>query len=414
MTITASIPQIMRAPARAFWVVAFAYLVLVAQAGAPSPLYPVYAMEFSLSSVQLTSVFAIYVVGLVLTLVTFGALSDHVGRRPVILAGSVVAIAALIVFATASDFALLLAARALQGASIGIVTGALGAALIDLNPASRPRLATVLNGALPPIALTVGSLSSGLLVQFAPDPTGFVFFVYIGLIALSAVLIAFLPERRPDSTRWQIIRSLRPTISVPPPTRRILAAVVGCMISSWALGGLYLALGPTIVTTILHLDSHLLGAVAVPVLTGVGAITGLVVQRLDARKSMMVGAAALVVGPALTVLALRMESVPGFYLSTIVAGIGFGAGFQCALRLVLGVAPATGRAGLLSTVYVISYLSLGLPSVAAGLLVPVIGLQQVIALYAGFVALLALIALLLQFVLRANKAREVVAERLAK
>ncbi|MBK4348663.1 MFS transporter [Lacisediminihabitans changchengi] len=414
MTITASIPQIMKAPARAFWVVAFAYLILVAQAGAPSPLYPVYAMEFALSPVQLTSVFAIYVVGLLLTLVTFGSLSDHVGRRPVILAGTVIAIAALIVFAVASDFTLLLVARALQGASIGVVTGALGAALIDLQSPSRPRLAAVLNGALPPIGLTVGSLSSGFLVQFAPDPTSFVFFVYIGLIAISGILIAFLPERAPDSSRSAALRSLRPAITIPPSTRRILAAVVGCMISSWALGGLYLGLGPTIVSTILHIDNHLAGALAVATLTGVGAITGLVVQGLNARTAMMVGAGALVVGPGLTVLALQLGSVPGFYLSTIVAGIGFGAGFQCALRLVLGVAPAVGRAGLLSTVYVISYLSLGLPSVVAGLLVPVVGLQQVIAMYAGFVALLAIIALSLQFVLKADKAREIVAERLAE
>ncbi|WP_307852500.1 MFS transporter [Glaciihabitans sp. dw_435] len=392
-----------------FVVVALALLVIIAQAGAPSPLYPVYQAEWNLQPIVVTSIFAVYVVGLLVTLITVGSLSDHIGRRPVFLAAAVIAVVALIVFATATNVTELIIARALQGASVGAATGALGAALIDLQPAARPRLAAVLNGVIPPIALTVGAVSSGFLVQFAPDPTSTVFLVFGILILAAGVLVLFIAEK--NERRPGAIRSLSPTVSIPREARRVFSAVVGCMISSWALGGLYLALGPTIVVSVLHLHSHVAGGLAVAALTGAGAITGLAIQKTDALKSMIVGAVALIVGPALTVVALEMGSTWGFFASSLIAGIGFGAAFQSALRLLLAVAPAEGRAGLLSTVYLVSYAAFGLPSIIAGLLVPSLGLITVVLWYAILVAVLAVIALVLQFVLRRTRSVEKAADR---
>lgn len=383
---------------------ALALLVILAQSGAPSPLYPVYESDWHLTPSNVTVVFAVYVLGLLLTLVTVGSLSDHIGRRPVILAAVVVALASLVVFALATNVIDLVVARALQGASVGASMGALGAALIDHQPAGHPRLAALFNGVIPPTALSVGALGSGLLVQFAPLPTVTVYVVFIVLVLAIGVLFLFLPER---TTRRPGARaSLRPAVLLPRQTRRVFGAVVGCMISSWALAGLYLALGPTIVVSLLHLESHVAGGLAVVALTGAGALTGLAIQRSDALKSMIVGAVALVVGPILTVVALELNSTWGFFASSAIAGIGFGAAFQSALRLLLAVAPAEGRGGLLSTVYLVSYLAFGLPSIAAGLLVPVVGLVNVVVGYAALVALLALVALALQLVLGKNRTVE--------
>jgi MFS family permease len=55
-----------------------------------------------------------------------------------------------------------------------------------------------------------------------------------------------------------------------------------------------------------------------------------------------------------------------FFVGTAVAGVGFGGGFQGAIRSVLPLAAPHERAGVLSIVYVISYLALGLPAVIAG------------------------------------------------
>ena len=51
------------------------------------------------------------------------------------------------------------------------------------------------------------------------------------------------------------------------------------------------------------------------------------------------------------------------------AGVGFGAGFQGGIRLVIPQALPDERAGVLSLMYVVSYLGLGVPAVLAGVLV---------------------------------------------
>jgi len=51
------------------------------------------------------------------------------------------------------------------------------------------------------------------------------------------------------------------------------------------------------------------------------------------------------------------------------AGAGFGAGFQGAIRTVVPLAATYERAGVLSILYVVSYLAMGLPAVVTGFFV---------------------------------------------
>ncbi|HEY8718083.1 MFS transporter [Pengzhenrongella sp.] len=384
-----------------FVVSAVTLVVLVSQAGAPSPLYPLYQAEWNLSPLLMTAVFAVYVLGILLALTTAGSLSDHVGRRPVVVVAALLAVVALLVFATATSVVGLLVARTIQGAGVGLASGALGAALIDFQPEDRPRLAATLNGALPPVALSIGALGSSALVQYGPDPTVTVFVVFGALTFIVAGLMFFLAERH--EPRPGVLASLKPTVTIPIEARPVFAAVVGCLGASWAIGGLYLGLGPTIVRNLLHLDNALAGGLAIVAVTGTGALTGLAIQRRDALSAMVFGAVALIAGPVFTVLALVTGSVWGFYASSIIVGIGFGAAFQGGLRLVLAVAPPEGRAGLISSVYLVSYLAMGLPAIVAGLLVPIAGLRDVVFGYVAFVALLAATALILQLVLRRQR-----------
>ena len=123
------------APSRAaFWLVAGVLCLLFFAAGAPSPLYGIYRAELRFSATTLTAVFAIYAFVLLLTLLVFGSVSDYLGRRRVILAALTVTAGACAVFLAAHSVGLLFAARALQGVAVGTATGALGAALIDLQP----------------------------------------------------------------------------------------------------------------------------------------------------------------------------------------------------------------------------------------------------------------------------------------
>jgi len=82
---------------------------------------------------------------------------------------------------------------------------------------------------------------------------------------------------------------------------------------------------------------------------------------------MTFGTAALVAGVAITLLAMASASLGVFFVGAVIAGAGFGAGFQGAIRSVLPLAAPGERAGVLSILYVIAYLAMGLPAVLGGL-----------------------------------------------
>ncbi|MCS6573645.1 MFS transporter [Curtobacterium flaccumfaciens pv. flaccumfaciens] len=377
-----------------FWILAAMLLVSVASSAVPSPIYPVYAAEWHLTPLMLTGVFAIYVAGLLASLLIAGRLSDHVGRKPVLVVGGLGVALSLGLFAAADGVVALIVDRIVQGVSVGLLIGALGAALIDNSLERHPTMAGVLNGVIPPIALATGALSSGALVQWGPAPEQLVYLLFGALLVLLVLALSVVPEqveRRPGA-----LRSLRPTISVPRSSRRLFRGVAGSLVASWALGGMFLSLVPSALGAVFGITNHFAAGALIAVVTGVGALTGLAIQRMDTRRAVLLGLVALVLGPIITVSLVFAHSLPGMVVGSAVAGVGFGAGFQAPLRMLLATAAPTHRAGLLSTIYVVSYLAFGVPSVIGGLLEPSIGLVPVIAGYGGFIVLAAVVALVLQ------------------
>lgn len=167
-------------PARSvigFWIIAVMYLLSIASSAVPSPIYPVYAAQWHLTPLMLTAAFGIYVVGLLASLLTAGSLSDYVGRKPVLAAGAIGVVASMVLFIAADGFAVLLLARGVQGLAVGALLGTLGAALLDHSLVRYPALAPLLNGATPSIALAVGAVSSGALVEWGPLPLQFVYMI---------------------------------------------------------------------------------------------------------------------------------------------------------------------------------------------------------------------------------------------
>ncbi|MBB1197746.1 MFS transporter [Curtobacterium flaccumfaciens] len=377
-----------------FWILAAMLLVSVASSAVPSPIYPVYAAEWHLTPLMLTGVFAIYVAGLLASLLVAGRLSDHVGRKPVLVVGGLGVALSLGLFAMADGVVALIVDRIVQGVSVGLLIGALGAALIDNSLERHPTMAGVLNGVIPPIALATGAMSSGALVQWGPAPEQLVYLLFGALLVLLVLALFVVPEqvqRRPGA-----LRSLRPTISVPRSSRRLFRGVAGSLVASWALGGMFLSLVPSALGTVFGITNHFAAGALIAVVTGVGALTGLAIQRMDTRRAVLLGVVALVLGPIVTVSFVFAHSLPGMVVGSAIAGVGFGAGFQAPLRMLLATAAPTHRAGLLSTIYVVSYLAFGVPSVVGGLLEPSVGLVPVIAGYGGFIVLAAVVALVLQ------------------
>jgi MFS family permease len=372
----------------AFWSITVLLLLVLAASGVPSPLYRVYQQEFGFSAGVLTVVFGVYAFALLAALLVVGALSDHIGRRPVLFAALLLQAAGMVIFLAADGVSWLLAARVVQGLSMGALTGSLGAALLDFQRSDRP-LGALVNSASPGLGLSIGALGAGLLVEFVPDPTTWVFGVLAVALVLAAGGVLLLPESSPRTPG--ALASLRPQVHVPSAQRRDFLLVLPCLVATWALGGLYLALGPSLADEVFAMDGDLAGALLILAMQGTAAIGAVLARRLAGERAMVVGAIVFAVGVAGTVASLLTGSVAVFFAAAVVSGLGFGAAFLGAMATVTrGVAPGE-RAGLLSSVFVVGYLAYSVPAILAGFAAAEIGLQTAAVVYGAVVIGLALV-----------------------
>ncbi|MGT2460601.1 MFS transporter [Sinomonas atrocyanea] len=375
----------------AFWVQASVLVVLMAASSAPSPLYPVYQAMWGFPPVVLTVIFAAYVLALLVALLVAGSLSDHLGRRPVLLSALALELVAMLVFIGAGSAGALIVARLLQGVATGAAVGTLGAYLIDLEQAVRPGLGTVFNGAGPGLGLAAGAVGSSLLVAAAPGSLHLVYLLLGAVLALQLVATALGPET--TSRKPGALASLVPRVRFPRATRRTALWVLPAAVATWSLGGLVLSLDPSLIRSLAGPQAVLLTGLVVAALTGTGGVATLMLGSARPSVVLGLGMGALIVGMGGTVGALALGSTVLYFAATIVAGVGFGAGFLAVLRILMPQADPRERAGLLSAVYVVSYLANSVPAVAAGALAQEIGLKATAISYSGMIVALALVVL---------------------
>jgi predicted MFS family arabinose efflux permease len=370
--------------------VAVLLVLMLAASGVPSPLYRVYQEEFGFSSGVLTTIFGIYSFALLASLLVVGGLSDHVGRRPVLVVAFLLEAVAMALFLVSDGVGWLLAARVVQGLATGALTSTLGAGLLDLQNRDR-QLGAFINSASPGLGLSLGAAGAGLLVQFVPSPTDWVFAVLTVVFVLASVgTLVLLPETSPRLPG--AAASLRPQVHVPPAHRRAFTVALPCLVATWALGGLYASLGPSLLVDVFGIENHLAGGLLILALNGTGVFGSLALRGSAPERALVLGGLVFAAGVAGTVAALVIGSVALLFLAAIVTGFGFGAAFLGAVATITRGVASGHRAGLLAAIFVIGYLAFSLPAIAAGIAVGAIGLQRTAEIYGVAVILLALSA----------------------
>ena len=371
----------------AFWLAAGLLCLVFFTAGAPSPLYDVYQDQWRFSTTTLTAVFAIYALFLLLTLLVFGSIADYLGRRPVILASLFITAGACALFLAAGGVGLLFAARALQGVAVGLATGGVGAALIDLGPEGRG-IAPAATGGGTLLGLGAGALGTSALVQYGPAPTHLVWWLLLGASLVAAVTALALPEtahRRPG-----VVASLRLQVAVPTEARASFIVAAPCLIAAWAFNGLFLSLGPSLAVQVFASPNLLWGGLVIFLLMAVGAAATVAFRAVSPPIATVTGCLTLVAGTVVTLAAIEWTSGVAFLTGTALAGAGFGSAvFPGAYRTITALAPPSGRAGVIAAIFTLSYLALSVPVLIAGLATTHFGLHRTALVYCGTLAVIA-------------------------
>lgn len=370
------------------WFLAITLLSFLAASTAPTPLYHLYQEQLHFSAAILTLIFGVYALSLLVALLTVGSLSDYLGRKPVIFTAVLLNSVAMLLFIYADNVAWLISARVLQGFATGMATAVLSATLLDTDRQQGP----LINSVAPLIGMALGGLGCGLLAEFAPAPLHLTYWLLLALFVMQALYVWRLPESvSPQPGAWS---SLKPTLHVPVQARSTLLRLLPLNTATWALGGFFASLAPSLVRAATGSTSNLIGGSTVATLTMTGALMIFTLRNRPAALGLRIGASSLPLGVILILIGVHSASLAVFFIGTLIAGCGFGAGFLGTVRTLVPLALPHERAGLMSSYYALSYLAFCLPSLLAGNLSRTFGLVTTTDGYAGVLIVLSLGALL--------------------
>ena len=369
-----------------------------------TPLYQLYRTDYHLDALGLTLVYAVYVVGNLAALLFLGRLSDQLGRRPIVLAGLGLAVLSTILFLVASGTAFLFAGRIASGCAVGLGSGAATAWITESTAAEKRSLAASTMTAFNFAGLAVGPVVTGSLVQYAPWPLRLPFLVYLALIvAVAAVVLA--ARETLDRPQGQSI-DLAPRLAVPRGKRVAFAAPAAAGFTAMAVVGYYASLGPTMLHETVRLTNQALSGLIVAELFSVAAIAILVTRRIEPRRVLLWGLAAMPIGLAALIAAQAWSSLTMLLLGTTVSGIASALSYRGGLGAINALAPADRRAEMASAYFICCFMGNALPIIGVGALSETMGAATADRIFALALSLIALAALAATLALRRDTAPE--------
>jgi MFS family permease len=350
----------------AAWMVTAVFIL----SNSATPLYLHWQRQFAFSSGTLTVIFAAYIIGLLGALLIAGQLSDRLGRKAVLLPGFLIAMAACGLFVAASSVAALIAARFLTGMAVGIIVSAGMAAVVDVGGPERKRQASQAASIAMVLGAGLGPLLAGTLAQRMDHPVATIFGIESALLASAMVVMLTMPMPIPPRGKggdsgdsWR----LRPP-SVPAQHRRDLALGVAVFAPGLSATSFVLALGPALLSKLLHITSPLLagGTACLMFLSATGV--QFAVKKLPIRTILLLGATATALSMAALIGAIH-AAVPALLLTAAsLAGMGQGLGQLGGLTAIGTRVPDHQRAQANSLLNIGAYIPAGLLPVATGFL----------------------------------------------
>ena len=343
-----------------FWAVAFAFLVVMAFATLPSPLYGLYRVRDGLSAFTITIVYAIWAAGTIAALIAVPFVAQRIGRRGVMFAAVATMMAAAGELAAWKALPGLLLGRLLTGFAVGLAAGTAIAYLIELraraDPNASPGLARTIGTSVNVGALGIGPLVAGFLAAWASHPLTLPYLVWIALGAVALVGLAVAPETG------------APAVARAPVSVRLPVPAGAATLAAFAANGLFAGLSGLFLATTFHHASHALAGVTLFIVFTAGVVSQLVTTRLRASRVFALGTISMLAGLVLLVTSVRLSSpsLALFLVSGALIGAGAGAVFKGTTGLVLDETAPENRVARTAELLIALFVGLSVPVIGAG------------------------------------------------
>ena len=352
-----------------FWFIAFAVLTAMAFCTVPAPLYSLYQARDGFSTFMITVIFAVYALGVVISLILAGHISDWVGRKRILIPALSLELVAAVLFLAEPTLPVLLLARFISGLGIGMLAATATAHLHDLHRRHRPQASSqrfeVVSTAVNIGGLGVGALVAGVLAQYIDAPLRTPYLVFTILLVLSIVAIALTPETVEKPVTRPIYRPQLPSANQGDRNRYIAAVAAG--FASFAVFGVFTSVAPAFISGALNEPSKAVAGLVVFAVFGAAAAAQSLTTRMRPAAKLALGLTAQAIGLISLTVGMYMASLPVFLIAGMVTGIGSGVLFKSAVGSVASLALPAKRGQALAGLFLMSYLGLSLPALGLGL-----------------------------------------------
>ena len=285
----------------------------------------------------------------------FGALSDRVGRRPLLIASSLATALVLPAFLLVHDPIALFAWSLALGTAGAINIPVSSALLLDLAPPERRQSVLALNYTTMSIAYTLGVVPAGYIAEqgygllAAASAAGYVLVAALYLVALRAPLPLEKSAAEPGMLRAAAAAFADRRFALFAAIACVFPLSMGMLVTVTPLYATARGLGESYIGVVLGANSILVAALALPVAT-----------RIEAQGPFrLLGAAAAIIALALASFALVPGAAAALLVGTVIYSFGEVVFSSAVPAGVARLAPAGRRGAYQGAWTLVASLSLG-------------------------------------------------------
>lgn len=301
-------------------VLSFALFLVYMTANAPTPLYTLWQQHISYDTTGISIIFVAYNIGIAISLLSLTRVQKATTVKRLLLSALVGTIIAGTLFASAEHFWQLVTARLIIGLCCGTFVSSGISLIVKIGLQQQVNNTPLIVTLSCVLGFGLGPFYAGVLADLIHRPYSSIF---IPLMILLIICVIILATMKPGKDLVALgHHDANTPITQSKKNYALTFATVGLFASPFAISGLFISVGPKMISTLMHTNSHTIAGGIALLMFGSGVISQLFLKNLSIGRQVLIGTICAYIGGISVLIAEVHHLVSAMALASIFAGIG--------------------------------------------------------------------------------------------